>query len=159
MQEFWKELGSSLARTATHSPTTVAMLDCFPAMTTIRPEFSACITPCVVIMHKVYWGMIVVYDTPLVVYDPPFIVYDPPLIVYDPPLAVYDPSSVVYDPPCLVFSAKLLCTIVMRLNSIQWPINGSIYGSIYRVNNPGGACKLFLLRFLELRDVRPTIRS
>jgi hypothetical protein len=63
----------------------------------------------------------------------------------------------------LIFSAKLPCTIVMRLNSIQWPINGSMdrssYGSIYRVNNPGGAFKLFLLRFLELRDVRPTNRS
>jgi hypothetical protein len=30
---------------------------------------------------------------------------------------------------------------------------------IDRVNNPGGAFKLFLLRFLELRDVRPTNRS
>jgi hypothetical protein len=27
---------------------------------------------------------------------------------------------------CRFFCAKLLCTIVMRLNSIQWPINGSI---------------------------------
>jgi hypothetical protein len=37
-----------------------------------------------------------------------------------------------------IFSAKLLCTIVMRLNSIQWPIDGWMD----RVNNPGGNLQL-----------------
>jgi hypothetical protein len=40
--------------TLTCELTTVAMLDYFPAVTTIRAEFPARITLCDVIMHKVY---------------------------------------------------------------------------------------------------------
>jgi hypothetical protein len=61
-----------------------------------------------------------------------------------------------------VFSAKLLCTVVMRLNSIQWPIDGWIDRSSKQSGGGGGGGELaidFLSRFLELRDVQPTNRS